>query len=163
MASPLTVGPGGVIEMSTYSTSMTTPRPPEDAFGYLADVRNFALWDPGVREAHAPADQVPGTGATYDLVVKVGPGSTTLSYQVTEFEPPTRVVLLAETRALRSLDEIRVEPHGSGALVTYDAELTLRGAARVASPFLSLAFKRVGDRAAAGLARALNAEIVGAR
>ena len=40
----------------------------------------------------------------------------------------------------------------------YDAQLELRGVLRVASPFAGFVFRRIGDRAAAGLRRALQAE-----
>jgi carbon monoxide dehydrogenase subunit G len=56
------------------------------------------------------------------------------------------------------VDEIRVEPAGAGAVVTYDARLDMRGALRVANPLLKLAVGRIGDRAAAGLRRALGGE-----
>jgi len=41
-------------------------------------------------------------------------------------------------------------------MVTYDAELTLNGLLGLADPLLGLSFKRIGDRAAAGLIRALD-------
>ena len=62
---------------------------------------------------------------------------------------------------LRSVDEIRVESAGDGAVVTYDARLGMRGVLRVADPLLALAFGRIGDRAAAGLRRALGGEHAG--
>ena len=61
---------------------------------------------------------------------------------------------------LTSLDTITVVGDGSGSVVTYDAELTLNGPLRLADPLLGLSFKRIGDRAAAGLIRALDGERV---
>ena len=148
--------------MTKYTTSMTTPWPPDKAFAYLADVRNFAEWDPGVVNVDAPIGQVPSVGAAYDVAVKTGPRSMTLRYEVLEFEAPARLLLRARTRTLLSVDEIRVRPGGAGSIVTYDAELTLRGTARIFAPMLALAFGRIGDRAAAGLARELDAQIADA-
>lgn len=145
--------------MARFSTTIVTPWHPQDAFEYLADVRNFARWDPGVRMVQARDDQAPGVGATYGVVVKSGPGSMMLRYEVIEFVAPTRIVLRAETRMLCSLDEIRVEPYEDGAQVTYDADLTLRRGGRVAEPLLAVAFRRIGGRAAVGLARALAATV----
>jgi len=60
---------------------------------------------------------------------------------------------------LRSVDEVRVDPASDppseGAVVTYDARLEPRGMLRLADPLLGLAFRRIGDRAAAGLRRVL--------
>ena len=65
-------------------------------------------------------------------------------------------MLRAETPTVVSEDTITVSAlPGSGAQVTYDARLRLRGALRVADPVLGLLFRRVGDRAKAGLAATL--------
>ena len=42
--------------------------------------------------------------------------------------------------------------------MTYDAELLLNGVLGLANPMLGLVFNRIGDRAAAGLSKALGAE-----
>ena len=49
---------------------------------------------------------------------------------------------------------------GTGAVVTYEAELTLNGVLRFADPLLGLAFGRIGGRAADGLIDALDGERV---
>jgi hypothetical protein len=148
--------------MARYVTTIETPWSAADAFAFVADVRNFADWDPGVRRAALVRGDGPGPGAAYDLDVRAGPGTTTLRYEVVEWDPPGRLVLRAETRTLRSTDEIRVVATATGAEVTYDADLTLRGAARVANPLLGVAFRRIGDRAARGLRAALRSRPVAA-
>lgn len=60
---------------------------------------------------------------------------------------------------MRSVDEARVEASDRGAIVTYDAELTLQGWLRFGAPFLGLGLRRIGDRAAAGLRRVLETEV----
>lgn len=144
--------------MARYVTTIETPCSPEDAFAYMADVRNFAAWDPGVRRVALVPGEGPGPGTAYDLDVRAGSATMTLRYEVVEWDPPRRLVLRAETGTLRSVDEIRVEPSETGATVTYDAELTLRRVARLANPLLAVAFRRIGDRAARGLRGALEAE-----
>jgi len=44
--------------MARYRTTVRTDRPPSDAFAFMADLRNFEHWDPGVRRA----TQVDGDG-----------------------------------------------------------------------------------------------------
>jgi hypothetical protein len=148
--------------MANYMTTINTPWSASDAFAYMADVRNFAEWDPGVRRAELVRGDGPGLGAAYDLDVRAGPRTMTLRYEVVEWDPPRRLVLRAETPMLRSIDEIRVVTAGTGANVVYDADLTLRGAARVANPLLGIAFRRIGDRAARGLRAALRSGAVAA-
>ena len=36
--------------MATFTTTLATPLTPEEAFGYLADLRNLRDWDPGTDE-----------------------------------------------------------------------------------------------------------------
>lgn len=45
--------------MARYITTVRTRRSVADAFAYMADLRNFAEWDPGVRKVV----QVDGDGA----------------------------------------------------------------------------------------------------
>lgn len=139
--------------MAHYVTSVATPLSVAEAFAYMADVTHFAEWDPGVKRAVRVAGGA-GVGAAYDVTVKAG-GTTVMRYEVKEYEPPGRILLVARTTFLTSVDEVRVVAAGQGSVVTYDARLTLNGAGRLLDPLLGLAFRRIGDRAAAGLQRAL--------
>ena len=143
--------------MPRYVTTVSTEWPRAAAFEFMADVRNFVRWDPGVESVSVVRDG-PGLGASYDVVVRAGPRRLVLRYEVVEWNPSDRLVLVARTASLQSVDEIKVEPADGGAVVTYDARLDLRGALSIANPLLALAFHRVGDRAAAGLRRALGGE-----
>jgi hypothetical protein len=140
--------------MARYVTSVRSPIPAPEAFAYMADVTRFAEWDPGVKRAVQVTGDCAGLGAAYDLTVHAG-GTTVMRYEVQEYDPPKRLVLVARTPRLTSVDTISVETSGGGSVVTYDATLTLRGALRLFDPLLRLAFGVIGDRAAAGLRRAL--------
>ena len=117
--------------------------------------RDYERYRPSV-EATRVDDGPLGVGSRFRVVVKTGPGSTPLVYEVKEFDPGRRIRLVAESSSLRSDDVITVTPTDTGATVVYEADLTLRGVAKVLSPFLGLVFDRIGDRAAAGLRRALD-------
>jgi len=136
-----------------YRTSVTTPRHPVDAFEFMASFENVAAWDPGVVEAQRIGISELGVGSRFLVVVSSAGRRLPLVYRITEFEPPRRVLLVAETAALRSVDEITVEPTPSGATVTYDAKLVLLGPLRLFNPALALIFNPIGNRAAAGLRR----------
>ncbi len=147
--------------MARYVTSVKTPLAAAEAFGFMADVRRFTQWDPGVTRAVQVSGEGPGPHAAYDLTVKSMGTTSVLRYEVKSFEAPRRVVLVAKTSSLESVDEIRVEPStDGGSVVTYDAQLQLRGVLGLFDPLLSLAFKRIGDRAAAGLVAALKGSTV---
>jgi hypothetical protein len=79
-----------------------------------------------------------------------------LEYRITDYDRPTRVVLAADEASIRSTDEILVTPTDGGSRVTYEADLRLKVPfGSWMDPLLALAFRRIGDRAAAGLRKAL--------
>ena len=141
--------------MARYVTSVTTPMSAAEAFAYMADVTHFVEWDPGVKRVVRVAGGGDGVGAAYDLTVRAG-GTTVMRYEVKEYEPPRRILLVARTPFLTSVDLVTVEDAGSGCVVTYDATLTLNGPLRLFDPLLRVAFRSIGDRAAAGLRRVLS-------
>lgn len=146
--------------MARYTVRVRTPRPPADAFTYMADMRNFADWDPGVERAVQARGDGPGPDTAFDLDVKGLVGSLTLRYEISEFDEPDRFVATARSSMLTSLDTIAVTAHGDGSIVTYDAVLTLNGALGLADPLVGLAFDRIAGRAATGLIRVLDGERV---
>lgn len=141
--------------MARYVVNVNTPLTPDEAFAYMADLRHFAEWDPGVRRVEQVAGDGGGADAAFDVDVSTPGRTITLRYEVVTYEPPATVVAVAKNSMLTSRDTITVRPEGAGSIVTYDAELTLNGLLRLADPALALAFKRIGDRAAAGLVSAL--------
>jgi hypothetical protein len=140
--------------MAHYVAAVRSPLPPAQAFAKMADVERFSEWDPGVIQSTRIVGSGPGVGTAYDLTVKAG-STSVMRYAVTEIDAPRRVVLVARTLWLTSVDEIRVEAAPGGSKVVYDATLTLNGPLRLFDPVLGLAFRRIGDRAAAGLRRFL--------
>jgi len=132
----------------------------QEAFDYMADMRNFADWDPGVRRV----EQVEGSGAepdaVYDVTVGGLRGDLVLRYRTVDYVSPREVLLVARSERLTSIDRITVDPRDGSCDVTYDAELILNGWMKIAEPALRLMFRRIGDRAAAGMRRVLAGESV---
>ena len=142
--------------MAHYATTVTSRGSPTEVFEYLADFSSTAEWDPGVSEARSLTDEPLRVGARFHVVADFLGRRVPLEYRTVEIDPPRRVVLRAETPTVVSEDTITVSAlPGSGAQVRYDARLRLRGALRIADPVLGLLFRRVGDRAKAGLAATL--------
>jgi len=144
--------------VARYVTKVRTAKTPQEAFAYMADLRNFAEWDPGVKAVK----QVEGSGGGPDSVFDVtvaSPGlDLTLRYVTKEYEPPRNLLVVARSIVFTSIDRITVESDGTGSVVTYDADLRLNGVLRVGDLGLRLMFGRIGDRAAAGLRRVLDAK-----
>ena len=137
--------------MARYTTTIRSPWDARRAFDFMADVRNFEKWDPGVSSSEMVSGVEPGVGTEYEVTVKTGP----MKYTTNEFDRPTRTVVDAETAVLTSHDVIEVKSVETGCEVTYDAVLELKGPLKLVDPLLGLLFKRIGDDAAAGMTTAL--------
>jgi hypothetical protein len=143
--------------MARYRTTVESTKSPEEAFDYLAEFSNAREWDPGIVEAANLTGDPVGSGSRFRLVSRFLGRRVPLEYRITEYERPTRVVLVADEASIRSTDEIRVAAAGGGSRVTYEADLRLKTPlGGVMDPLLALAFRRIGARAAAGLREALN-------
>ncbi len=140
--------------MPTYTAELTTVASPETAFAYLAQFDNTVHWDPGVTAA-SPVAGPPALGAKFDLTLQLGGGTEVLRYEIVEYDPPHRVVLVADGRRFVSHDEIVVAPAEAGARITYTARLDLKGLMKLGAPFAARALRRAGDAAVAGLGREL--------
>ena len=142
-----------------YRREIEVARPPAEAFAFLSDFARVAEWDPGVVESRrlGPAGPVE-VGSRFEVHVRFRGGAPQrFEYVVTALEQGRRVELVGEGARATSRDEIVVEPAGEGARIAYTAEVRLKGALRVAEPFLRRAFRQTGDEAIDGLAERLAA------
>lgn len=143
--------------MAHYRGTVDSTRPAEATFAYMAEFANVRDWDPTVAEARSLQDGEPALGSRFFARVHWLGRDLPLTYEIVAFEPPRRLVLRAENATSISEDTVEVEPQGDGSRLTYDARVELKGAARLLDPLLGLAFRRLGDNAAAGLRRELGA------
>ena len=145
--------------MARYVTTVRSAKTPQEAFAYMADLGNFVEWDPGVKAVRQVEGSGGGPDAVFDVTV-VAPGpDLTLRYVTEEYDAPHNLLVVARSIVFTSIDRITVEPDGTGSLVTYDADLRLNGVLRVGDLGLRLVFGQIGNRAAAGLRRALGAQV----
>lgn len=138
--------------MAHYVTTVSSPWSAEDAFNYIADFRNSQEWDPGVSSSKIVMGTEPMEGTVYGVKA----GVAYLKYKTLEYQVPKRTVLEAVSNYIRSYDVMTVAETATGCDVTYDATLELRGVAKLFNPGVGLFFDRIGDKAAAGLAEALD-------
>lgn len=146
--------------MARYVTTMRTAKAPQEVFSYMADLRNFAEWDPGVKAVRQVEGSGGGPGNVFDVTVAGPVLDLTLRYVTEEYAAPRNLLVVARSTVFTSIDRITVEPDGNGSVVTYDADLRLNGVLRVGDLGLRLMFGQIGDRAAAGLRRELGAQAV---
>jgi hypothetical protein len=84
-----------------------------------------------------------------------------MEYRITEWDRPDRVVLVGEGSGVRSVDDIRFTESGAGTAVDYIADIELQGPLGLLQPLMGGPIRRLGQRAAAGMRRELDARAAG--
>lgn len=145
--------------MASYSATVPSSRPPDEVFAFLADFRSVAEWDPSISESvHVNGDDPIKVGAMFRVTTETKLKDVVLEYTTVELDRPNKIVLRGENASMVSLDTITIRDDGrGGAEVSYDADIDLKGARKLADPLLALAFRRLGDKARDGLTDKLKA------
>ena len=142
--------------MTRYHTRIRTPWSVAESFAYMADLRNFARWDPSVRKVTQTTGQGGGSASVFDVTIAGVPKDITLTYRTAEYDAPHQLLVVARSRFFTSEDHIAVTPDGEGSVVEYDAQLRLNGVLGFADFALRPYFDRIAERAATGLRAALD-------
>jgi uncharacterized protein YndB with AHSA1/START domain len=139
--------------------TVTVEKPLERVFTYLSDFTTTTEWDPGtVRTIRTSGDGAFGT--EYLNTSTFAGRQSELTYVVTELVPNQRIALRGENKTVIAQDTMTFREAGSdtGAAhteVTYTADFTFKGIARLVAPFMKPAFTKLGNEAETGMAAAL--------
>jgi carbon monoxide dehydrogenase subunit G len=117
--------------------SFTTTSAPDVVYAYLSDFTNAVEWDPGTVECTRVSGDG-GVGTRYRNVSSFLGRRTELEYVATELNAPTFVHFAGHNEQFDGHDRIRLEASGGGTRVSYDAEFSFKGAAKVAVPLVAL-------------------------
>ena len=136
--------------------TVTVSKPLDEVFAYLSDFTTTTAWDPGTVETVRISGDG-GLGTKYANTSTFNGRETNLVYEVIDFQPGVRVQLRGNNKTITAIDTLTFEHASGGTRVTYDANVTFKGLAKIVAPFLAGAFKKLGDEAEVGLRRALSA------
>lgn len=76
---------------SRFDVTTVIDRPIEEVFAFLADGTNDPKFSPRVLQIAKTTDGPPGVGTVYASTVKDAGVRTKREFEITEFEPPTRI------------------------------------------------------------------------
>jgi hypothetical protein len=141
--------------MPHYRDTVDSPLDQEAVFAYMADFTNAERWDPGTASARRLDQGELGVGSRFELMVSFAGRTTPFIYEITAHEPPGRLVIEADTDAVHLTDTVTVAPKAGGSVLTYDARLDLKGARKALAPVMAVLFRRLCEKAKAGLEREL--------
>jgi uncharacterized protein YndB with AHSA1/START domain len=112
--------------MPSASNTVTIKRPIADVFAYVAEGENGPKWRSGIVDvARASGD---GLGAVYRQGVK-GPGGRRIDadYEITAWDPPTRLAFKAIAGPVRPTGEYRLSEADGVTTITFALDAELRG------------------------------------
>lgn len=145
--------------MAGYLAVIEAPSEPQKTFEYLSNFAHAREWDPSVKHGVELDEGPVRVGSRFELTLDFAGRENVMTYEVVEFDAGRRVLLRAENEGVVSVDEITVEPGESaagGSRVTYDADLRFKGKLKMVDPVFKLVFKRLGDKAKAGMVERLS-------
>ncbi len=140
--------------MITVQRTVTTTWDPKSTFDYLSAFEHTSEWDPGIPIVEKQTEGPVAVGSRYHAVAEFRGKRQPIDYVVTELSD-TRIQLRGENKTVLSIDTITVKPAGTGSDVTYQAEFSLKGLAKLAQPFIGPLFEKLGDPAADGMKQKL--------
>lgn len=141
--------------MPKIERTITVDTPLEQVWTFLTDFTNTEEWDPPTVSTKLVSGDG-GVGSVYKNVSRFLGRDTEVEYTVTEVEPMTLFRLKGSATAMALLDTMTFEEAGGQTTVTYTAEFSPEGAAKLVEPLMPLALKKLGDDAAEGMQRELN-------
>lgn len=135
--------------------TVETQAPPAAVFAYLSDFTTTTEWDPGT----VVTERISGdgdVGTRYRNVSEFRGRRTELEYRVETLEAPSLIVLRGSNKTVDATDRMEIAPReGGGTRVTYRADFTFKGLAKLATPFLGGPLSKLGDEAQQGMHEAL--------
>ncbi|GAA5024079.1 SRPBCC family protein [Terrabacter aeriphilus] len=140
--------------MPSVSRTFTVEKAPAVVVDYLKDFSNAEEWDPGTESCTRIGDGPVAVGAKWHNVSKIAGVTTELEYELVELTD-SKVVLVGRNDSATSTDTITVVPSGTGSEITYDADLEMHGAAKLAAPAMKLIFEKLASDTEEQLTRAL--------
>lgn len=132
--------------MATISRTFTVAADLPRAVAYLRDFSNAEEWEPGTVSCDRLDDGEIRVGSTWHNASKLAGISTELIYELTELAPD-RLRFIGTNKTATSDDTMEFRTVGDGTEITYTAQITFNGAAKLADWPARLLFERVGGEA----------------
>lgn len=143
--------------MPDVERTVTVDQPRQKVWDYLTDFRNAEQWDPPTVSCERTGGDG-GVGTTYHNVSSLLGSEQEVDYEVVEHVEPERFVLAGDAGSIQLRDTITfADGADGGTAVTYHADFTPQGAAKLTAPLLPAALKILADKVAASMEEKLRA------
>ena len=143
--------------MLSVERTLKVNKPLDEVYQYLLDFSTTQQWDVNVLRAEKLTPGKPGKNTQFSLIAKTGPGTTPMTYRITDTHAPNSISLEgnADNFTLKDTISFRaIAPHYTE--ITYKVNMEAhRGAAKLAKYFPAT-LDKLTDKALQGLSRALD-------
>lgn len=136
--------------MPTVERTVTVERPVEAVWAYLTDFSTTEQWDPPTVSTERTSGDG-GVGTTYHNVSKLLGREVEVDYEVVRYEPYSVFELTGEGNGVSLRDTITFESGQDTTTVTYRAEFSPHGAAKLANPVIAGGIEVLGSKVAKSL------------
>lgn len=127
------------------------PASPEEVFAFVTDFSNLPHWDPSVVEVIREDSGDVRAGSAWEVRTRFRGNVLPMRYEITEFQPAHRAVLVGDGAQAHAVDTIEVSPSETGASLSYEADFELKGWRRFFAPLVRGAIRQLGQNARHGL------------
>ena len=113
--------------MAPISESIEIDRKPEDVFAYLDDVKRHGEWQEQIVDVQPQDDGPLRVGSRVTETRRVPGGDRTMTYEVTEHDPPRQSSFRVLDGPVRAVGTILIEPIGGGSRSRLTFTLEFKG------------------------------------
>ena len=124
--------------MSKIVESIEIGRGPADVFAYMDQLERHAEWQGAIVSSTCENDGPVGVGTRATDVRRVPGGKQSVTYEITEHDPPRRVAFKGVNGPVRPVGTVMIEPVGEGRS-RLTLELDLQGHGLLGMIFAALA------------------------
>jgi uncharacterized membrane protein len=114
--------------VATIVHSVEIARSPADVFAYMDDLERHGEWQSQIVSSKRETDGPTGVGTRATDVRRVPGRTQSVTYEITEHDPPRKVAFRGVTGPVRPVGTVTVEPSGEGrSKVTIELDLQGNG------------------------------------
>ena len=141
--------------MITLHEEIHVDRPRDACFRYIADFRTTTEWDATAISSEKKTPGAVGAGTEYLVHCRLPLGSVAIHYSVVTFEPDAFIELRGTSALFDIADRISFTDADTQTHIDYVAEITPKGALRLAEGALLPGMRRMGRNSLRGMQTAL--------
>jgi uncharacterized protein YndB with AHSA1/START domain len=108
--------------MHAFDNTVTITRPAGEVFAFLADFQNVPRWNYAIEQTRKLSPGPVGVGTAYRQTRTI-PRRTEEGFEVTDFEPPSRLAIHGQIGPFQATAAYLLEPVAGGTRLTNHVEL----------------------------------------